>query len=341
MNKIILSGSPENIGFCHGKKLRSEIHKALDYYLNHFKLTDDELKKAAHYFAGVIRDFNPDYIIEMDAIAEGAGIEPYLVYALNSRSELMCSPHGSFAAECSGIGFAGTGLAGQNWDWARELYPLLAVADIRPDQGPDMITVIEPGMLAKIGMNSQGIGVLLNILPADKPLKGLPVHILLRALLECRDITEARQILTDHGGGKASHIMVVSEDDLLSVECSPAQPLWPEVDSKFYVHTNHYLCPGQAHSKETFTGSSYRLASLNGFLEGKPTSSETLEQALNLQEGEYPVLRDYTPHSLFGMTGTLVTMLLDCRQRKVKVRHGHSAAESFCNYNVKNKKTAP
>ncbi|WP_461538775.1 C45 family autoproteolytic acyltransferase/hydolase [Spongorhabdus nitratireducens] len=335
MNEIILSGSPRQIGFRHGKQLKSEIHRALDYYLDHFHFTSGELKRTAYYFAGVIRDFNPDYIVEMDAIAEGAGVEPYLVYALNSRSELMCSPHGSFEPECSSIGFSGTGLAGQNWDWAKELYPLIAVADIRPDKGPNFITMLEPGMLAKIGMNSQGIGVMLNILPADKPLKGLPVHILLRALLECRDITQARQLLTDHGGGKASHIMVASEDELLSVECSPVQPLWPDINGSFYAHTNHYLCPGQAHSKETFTGSSYRIDTLNKFLKDKPVSADVLEQALNINDGEYPVLRDYTPHSLFGETGTLVTMLLDCRQRKIKIRHGHDSSEPFNKYRVK------
>ena len=67
-----------------------------------------------------------------------------------------------------------------------------------------MTTLTEFGVLAKIGVNDAGLGVMLNMLhhgaddqrPVGEPRIGFPVHVLLRTLLEdCASVDEARDLV--------------------------------------------------------------------------------------------------------------------------------------------------
>ncbi len=332
MKRIKLSGTPQEIGMFHGRQMKAEIGHALEYYRPRFSASGDVLAQSIEHFIHRITAFNPDFKVEMDAIAKGADVEPFWIYALNSRSELMSSPAGSFYNECSMLGFPGTGLAGQNWDWAAAIHPLLAIAEIQPVNGPKIMTMIEPGLLGKIGMNEHGLGVLLNILPADTLLRGLPVHILLRALLECRSLEQAADLIKEQGEGKASHIMVVDKQMLKAAECAPKQAQWPEIDPDVYIHTNHYLCSGQAQPTLTRTCTETRLNSIRSLVSGRERSMSVIRQALDQDTGDYPVLRAYRDHPLTGAAGTLMTMLLDCGEKKLWFRHGHDNSAEFVEF---------
>jgi isopenicillin-N N-acyltransferase-like protein len=57
------------------------------------------------------------------------------------------------------------------------------VLEVRQDEGPDFVTVVEAGLLAKTGMNAAGLGLVTNALVTDADVgePGLPYHVLLRA----------------------------------------------------------------------------------------------------------------------------------------------------------------
>src|SRR5262249_49131966 len=93
---------------------------------------------------------------EIDAIARGAGVDPHDVRAINARTEILGG-----ADECSVV--AGGSLLAQNWDWHPDLQPSTVIWIVeRGDQW--LATGTEGGMLAKIGLNSAGLGICLNIL---------------------------------------------------------------------------------------------------------------------------------------------------------------------------------
>ena len=103
-------------------------------------------------------------------------------------------------------------------------------------------------MLAKIGMNESGLAIGLNIVRSvrDGLHPGVPVHALLRHLLSCESMQQARRRLDELralGFGSSSNIPCA--DRLGAVGCFEIAPSgWAELEptAGVVVHTNHFLC---------------------------------------------------------------------------------------------------
>ncbi len=328
MKKLVLNGSARNRGRIHGEQMREEISEVLDYYRSRFLKDRERLQSHLDLLMQKVLSFRPHYKEEMDAIAEAAGVEPFWIYCMNARSELMSSP-----IECSSVAFPGQGLIGQNWDWAEALAGHLALADIELENGHRLLTMTEPGMLAKIGMNSAGLGVCLNILPATQKLTGLPVHILLRALLESQSLQEARSLIRTNGAGKASHIIVADKNETIAVELAPDEPWFQSTEQDTYLHTNHYFQSGQAQPTSSKPCTETRLKRLQDELLYNPELNlKTMRQLLDNNEKPFPVLRPYSYHELTGNAGTLVTLMMDLGKRQMLLREGHDPEQGFESY---------
>lgn len=192
----------------------------------------------------------PDLIEEIEGIAGGAGQDPLELLAINARTELLAPGP---AAECSVIGRVGDGRVelAQTWDWHPELAPARVLVTTAPPGHPWFTSVTEAGILAKLGLNQGGLACGLNFLTcsADGGLDGVPIHILLRVLLErCGSAAEALELLLGARVSASSCVTVaVSEAGgaaLFAVELSPggAAVVWPDEDG-WLIHTNHFLSP--------------------------------------------------------------------------------------------------
>jgi isopenicillin-N N-acyltransferase-like protein len=83
----------------------------------------------------------------------------------NPKPKLMSSDGPN---ECTSLFCPTNGILAQNWDWDKTLESLMFVQKItRPDRH-QLIQLTEPGILGKIGMNSAGLGVCLNILSTGR-----------------------------------------------------------------------------------------------------------------------------------------------------------------------------
>ena len=140
-------------------------------------------------------------------------------------------------------------ILGQNWDWLLHAAQTLVVLEARPDDGPDYVTVVEAGLLAKTGMNAAGLGLVTNALvtEADTGEPGLPYHVLLRAVLDCGTVTEALQVLqAGLRSSSANYLIAHASGTALDIEAAPGDftrlyPLFPE--DGVLLHTNHFLAP--------------------------------------------------------------------------------------------------
>ncbi|NJM06431.1 hypothetical protein HC891_09905 [Candidatus Gracilibacteria bacterium] len=84
----------------------------------------------------------------------------------------------------------------------------------------------EAGMVAKIGVNSAGVAVSLNLLRslADGQNVGMPVHILLRLMLEAPGYTAACELVTLAPAAGSSCITVAgAQGEVVSFEVTPGQ----------------------------------------------------------------------------------------------------------------------
>ena len=193
----------------------------------------------------------PELIEELEGIAGGAGQDPLELLAINARTELL-APQAA-AAECSVIGRV-TGARvelAQTWDWHPDLAAARVIVTTAPPGAPWLATVTEAGILAKIGLNQRGVACALNFLScsADGGLDGVPIHVLLRVLLqECGTAAEALALLLGAQVSASSCVTVAVREAagaaLFAVELSPGGPAvaWPD-DGGLLLHTNHFLRP--------------------------------------------------------------------------------------------------
>jgi isopenicillin-N N-acyltransferase-like protein len=239
-------------------------------------------------FEPVIEQVDADLMAELRGMAQGSGQSLGSLMALNCRTEILPPTfftdepqlaHAALAAnrtaglpdwladapwdgalkdgECTAMGVTAaasrTGQAwlAQNWDWMGRQREALVLLHTQGPSGQSITTLTEAGMLAKIGINQSGFALGLNILRSkrDGSRLGVPVHVLLRHLLDCRSVAHARERLhalqteLGLGFGAASNVPCADAEGLAACfEVSPAG--WAEVTPTegVVVHTNHFVC---------------------------------------------------------------------------------------------------
>lgn len=173
--ELIVSGSAFERGVKHGATFKEQIASTIDFYAAIFKLPEADIFNRASQFQRLIADYRSDFIEEMDGIAKGADVNPLWIVALNSRSEILSLDASCDANECTALYFRKTAVLGQNWDWGMAMENNTVLMRVDLPNGTQIQMLTEPGIIGKIGLNSHGLGVCLNILRIDKPLKGIPI----------------------------------------------------------------------------------------------------------------------------------------------------------------------
>lgn len=245
---VVFSGSSNReIGRQHGSQLRDRIRSTWKFYLALFGESQVVLKSFAADIRDAVSRFDARYVEEMDAIAIGSGLDPWQIYCLNGRTEILLTLRGA-AAECTSIFDRKKAVLAQNWDWDEFLESQVFVADINLN-GHRIVTMTEPGMLAKCGMSSAGVATALNVL-SKKPAKiGVPVHVLLRAALDAPSYETALEKVQQGPRGTSSHIFLAARTEqdgkrpavAAMVEFAGDRVDVVEVARRFTVHTNHYV----------------------------------------------------------------------------------------------------
>ena len=263
---VRVEGTSYQRGRQYGRQAAARVRLSVQAYQQafaHFAGWDwATVRREAARFEAPVGTFRPAYLEEMRGIADGAGLDLTDILAINVRTEVMYSakarqaPRAAKAlAECSafahvpGPGQPGPAILGQNWDWLLHATQTLVVLEARPEEGPDFVTVVEAGLLAKAGMNAAGLGLVTNALVtnADVGEPGLPYHVLLRAVLDCATVTEAVKVLqAGPRSSSANYLIAHASGAALDIEAAPGDftrlyPLFPE--DGVLLHTNHFLAP--------------------------------------------------------------------------------------------------
>ncbi len=263
---VCVRGDNAACGTMTGQLSSERIQHSLATYKKTFELCDiswpDAIKKARVH-ENVLNKYTPHLLDELHGIATGSGVQDDSLLALNCRTEILppdflqhamaSDGHNvddsvdTHANECTSLAIArekSPVWLAQNWDWVSLQRQGLIVLHAVPDNAPAYITVTEAGMLAKIGINDQGFGVSLNILRShtDGQSEGMPVHFLLRALLECGTVREACEFAQQLPYASSSNIMIADESgDIASLEISPAGCKVLPSNGGQLCHTNHFL----------------------------------------------------------------------------------------------------
>lgn len=269
---IDANGTPRERGRIHGARAKARVARSVGTYARLFAYCGidwSEAQRRGRAYRDAIAALGADLIEEIEGIAEGSERQLDEILALNARTEILPpsfpgEPHPSWReldagnrasgvpdwGECTALAVpphacsTGGTLLAQNWDWLGSQRGALILLRAGQAGAPAYLTLTEAGMLAKIGFNEHGFGVCLNILRsnADGNTIGAPVHPLLRAMLDCRDVDEAIAMAGKLSFGASSNVLCAdAAGAAANLEFSPAGLQVLRGEGGTLCHTNHFL----------------------------------------------------------------------------------------------------
>lgn len=316
-------GKHEDIGRAIGLKFKFEIQQRIVARKRRIKNYSEYLKKGEPFYHAT-KEFFPDLIREIEGVAgsAGVGIADYFMVNCREVSSLPKSDHCTIAVTFDKRG----AIIGHNEDWngtaPEALYLLKATVGDTTFFGLQYKAII-PGATA--ATNNWGLTECINDLnEITQP--GVPKHFLARAVLECRSLDEAENLIrkTKKASG-FNHLLVQGMEvrnievagDHLSVEKAVGQP---------YVHTNHFLSPKLKKFETYCTQSSLERYERARQMVIDAKSVIDMENLLSDKTNtDFPILRE---------KATLGSMVFDIGNKKAFIRYGNSSNEDFVGYDL-------
>lgn len=230
---------------------------------------------AATDFVSAITAHAPDLLEEVCGVAEGAGCDPDLVFALQLMDEewfhrRRIGLHRRIPGKCSSLAIVAEGgptWIGQNMDLGDYTDGHQVCLRIAPDgERPGALVFTNAGVIALMGVNDRGLGVCVNSLPQlPAAPQGVPVAFVIRRLLQAADVDEAAELAASLPHATNQHYLLAEPGRIRSLEASAAGVTeYCAPDPSRVFHTNHPLASvqGEPEPPEERHNSSQRLLSL-------------------------------------------------------------------------------
>ncbi len=279
---------------------------------------------------------------EIRGIADGVGVPVREIAALNARTELLAVANPTGVAECSTVVSLPSGrppVGVQTWDWYDAMSDGWLHWGIPLPDGRFFSTVTEYGVLAKIGVNSDGLGVLLNMLHhASDATTGLgyPVHLLSRRILEtASNVDDAvRTVQSVTTSASTSLTVLDAAGRAASLELSPDGVNVVEPEDGLLVRTNHFVSEVGRKGCLASTigpGSEIRHGKLLDTLTDSPAGSSDAVVDAMLDHDEVGGVCAHPDRSMEPVLqhATLATVVVDVANRSLGVSDGGPCAATL------------
>jgi isopenicillin-N N-acyltransferase like protein len=328
---VSVSGKPYERGVQYGRAVADRVRlSAARYGQTLRKLGYSEASQMAliRSLEQAIGEFQPAYLDEMRGIAAGAEVAYEDIVMINARTEVLAKARAEQAAledvededGCTGVlvlpsrSSNGLLIHAQNWDWKADCAETGIVLRVRNDDGPDFLTFVEAGGLARSGLNAAGVSITANYLESDRDYTqfGVPLSLLRRRVLEEPVFANALRVIATTPKSCSNNIMLgMAEGFGIDFECAPdeAFPIYPGED-QLIVHANHWVSP-VARTKLRDTG-----------CENSPDSYYRDWRVRQLLNAAPKVDRKAVKAALFDAFGTPYSV---CRPPRLGTRHTMSA----------------
>ncbi len=244
-----LTGSPRERGRQHGRAAAPWIRR---YWA---ELVAEATVRAAHPISlQELREWiqeravpalekDPDLALELEGLAEGAGVPWEAVLGLNFYEEIADLVHERgrpprpIRPRCSAVVLppdrtaAGRMLLAQTWDgadWWGD--PWLFLVE---EEGVRMAYLADAGTLGGVGVNSAGIGSVHTGVTLRAHPPGLPYTFIARRILRCRSVEEAVRVVTEAPSTAGCHYIVSDGVHAVDIEMAgtvsavrPVEGIW-------------------------------------------------------------------------------------------------------------------
>ncbi|MCF8070571.1 MAG: C45 family peptidase [Desulfobacterales bacterium] len=332
--KISVHGTHEEIGLQYGKQLQHEIRKNINFYVPYIKsILNRNYSPSVEKFKHAIKGSFPHLYIEIEHIALGAGVDMDDLIAMNARTELLL---GAGFNECTAVVIPDSGILAQNWDWTSKLEETTVIVEIIYPDDRKILMLTEAGIIGKIGMNNNHLGVTLNILHTEgMHLNGPPIHLIMRGILEQKTLNDAISYIRRMGAGTSSNLIISDGQQAYEIEYAGVKYTAHQIQDKYYAHTNHFLHQDGTCMiyEDDYDDSAARLKTAHDRLD-RPAgiSVESVKSLLSDQSHpEYNILADYEPYldDYMGLSGTIATVIMEPGKGAMTVRKGNPSIAKF------------
>lgn len=301
-----------------------------------------DVPAVAHACLDAVSTWSPELLRELEGVSAGSGLSLTTVMALNARTEVFAVAGGTAVSECSTVvqldGPDGSAVSAQTWDWHEELADGWHVQTVR-NGATSYVGLAEFAMLAKIGVNSAGLGIHFNLLRhvsdaqpgydegTPDPRPGVPVHLVAAAILGgTSTVSEALDLVRSAPIAASTVITVVTPDEAACLEMCPAGVSFVEPSDGWLVHTNHFLDPRLAEGEAvtdfvTTTFERQELLRSRGKAVAAPLDLEEIVALLCAHDDDgVAVCRHPIPGAEHGYrSATLAAVALDVGRRQGQV----------------------
>ena len=357
---IEVSGGARERGLAQGRAVPERVARSVALYRGELArrnvdaATQDRL---ARRFVSVIADFDPEYMEEMRGIAEGARVPLEAVVTVNCRTEMMfgfkeaAHVHEKMEDGCTGVvalpsvTASGRLIHAHNWDWREEAADSSIVLRVRNDNGPDILTLVEAGGLARHGFNSAGVALTANFLACDRDFKtpGVPLAILRRKILEQANLAGAVKVLGTSSRSCSNNLMLSQADgEAIDLECVPDEMFWIQPEGGLLAHSNHFISPSaRAHITDTYFPKApdtlYRVTRVHDYLAARRgrIDYKDMVDALSDRYG-FPdsVLRSPKPAAFDAISATVCMTVIDAKLGKMWIARKPYERIDFAEYSI-------
>lgn len=317
---MVLDGTPRDRGRIHGEALKPMILESLErwkYLLGQrFKKSVDrlidQLVEKTNFLAAA-KKWTPQLLDEVKGIAEGAGLDFNLVFALQLMDEwIWClqSRAQNTVERCSSLGCFKEGdrpaLVAQNLDWLNYIEGLGALLHIKyPESTLESLVPTVAGMIGTCGLNNRPLGICTNALWefANNSIDGLPTTFIVRAVLEQPNLNTAVDFIHKIKHASAENYLIGDSEQVVDYECTANKisQYIPYEDAQRVYHTNHPLVNDDVifpPKKPPLTSTTHNRFNYLVKRLKDPTKNitiETVKYILSSHEGSVCVHHNYQP----------------------------------------------
>lgn len=251
MHSIEVTGNAYEVGRALGEAGTRAFHEIV-VHLERFRTLKREWSGSDRIaaLAGAARDAYPEYVREIEGIADGVGVDFGELFLWNCRGDFPGGGDQKHAddAGCTTVMIPARGkepaIIAHNEDDQAELEGRCFVARVSPTDGIGFTSFCSPGLLPghTFAVNDAGLVQTINhIRPLDQTV-GIPRHIIARAVLASADLEAALAVLgrRDRASGFHHNLGQAGREALLSVE-APASACVVHRVTDAAVHSNHLV----------------------------------------------------------------------------------------------------
>ncbi len=348
---VRISGDHRTMGQQVGEKCAPEIHRMLEIYKASFAVAYDELQltwdeavlQGLKYYP-YVREHMPQYIEELEGMAEAAGVDFDDLMVLNCMEAITSD---ALHLGCTSLAVSGERtenghvLVGHNEDWLPEDEENTYLIHATPEGEPPFLAMTYGGLLPNIGFNAAGIAQCCDSVYPNDARVGIPRIFVSRTVLAQTQISEAiRSVLMRWRAAGYNHLIADRNGELYNVEVSARHFATIYGVDGYLAHTNNYLTARMKkveNRTEDLIGSRVRVNRATRLLRHtKRHSVDTLQT----------ILRDHVnyPNSICSHTEpqdnpldrqkTIGSMIFDLTSLAMHFCWGNPCTGTYCTYRL-------